>query len=307
MAALGSLRILRKHWKLTVVAVVSLTVAMAMGVLCLSLSNTFLLQAPAAPQPDRLVMIHGRSAATAVDQISYPDYQYLRDHNHVFTDIAADPNSISLTAIRTSGGTKLRYSHGRRMARILSRKPDSAKHRARMVKILDLSEHMGLRIAGRPGGHFSDTSRIHRPEGPLLRCYIRSWKSLISGDDDERMIASHFLAMRPSIGLVVAGDVAYNDVHIHLGESNADSRQEWIAALDMIESLKPRAVIAGHKRPGRSDAPGIVEETRQYIRDFDRIEARTQTAKELYDQMLAIYPDRVNSPMLWNSARAVKG
>jgi glyoxylase-like metal-dependent hydrolase (beta-lactamase superfamily II) len=111
----------------------------------------------------------------------------------------------------------------------------------------------------------------------------------------------------PSIGLVVAGDVAYNDVHIHLGESNADSRQEWIAALDMIESLKPRAVIAGHKRPGRPDAPSIVEETRQYIRDFDRIAARTQTAQELYDQMLAIYPDRVNSPVLWNSARAVKG
>src|ERR1700757_420041 len=111
----------------------------------------------------------------------------------------------------------------------------------------------------------------------------------------------------PSIGLVVAGDVAYNDVHIHLGESTADSRKEWIAALDMIESLKPRAVIAGHKRPGRPDAPSIVEETRQYIRDFDRIAARTQTAKELYDQMLAIYPDRVNSPVLWNSARAVKG
>src|SRR3984957_19494830 len=42
----------------------------------------------------------------------------------------------------------------------------------------------------------------------------------------------------PSIGLVVAGDVAYNDVHIHLGESNVDSRQQWIAALDLLESLK---------------------------------------------------------------------
>src|ERR1700756_2813830 len=111
----------------------------------------------------------------------------------------------------------------------------------------------------------------------------------------------------PSIGLVVAGDVAYNDVHIHLGESTADSRQEWIVALDMIESLKPRAVVAGHKRPGRPDAPTIVEETRQYIREFDRIAANTQTAKELYDRMLAIYPDRVNPAVLWNSARAVKG
>src|SRR6202521_3725924 len=29
----------------------------------------------------------------------------------------------------------------------------------------------------------------------------------------------------PSIGLVVAGDTAYNDVHVHLGESSGDSRK----------------------------------------------------------------------------------
>jgi glyoxylase-like metal-dependent hydrolase (beta-lactamase superfamily II) len=111
----------------------------------------------------------------------------------------------------------------------------------------------------------------------------------------------------PSIGLVVAGDAAHNDVHVYLAESNADSRKEWIAALDMIESLKPRAVVAGHKRPGRLDASDIIGETKQYIRDFDRISATTQTAKEVYDQMIAIYPDRVNPAVLWNSARAVKG
>ena len=54
----------------------------------------------------------------------------------------------------------------------------------------------------------------------------------------------------PSIGLVVAGDAAYNDVHLYLVESNAKSRQEWISALDKIESLNPQAVIASHKRPG---------------------------------------------------------
>jgi glyoxylase-like metal-dependent hydrolase (beta-lactamase superfamily II) len=59
----------------------------------------------------------------------------------------------------------------------------------------------------------------------------------------------------PSLGLVVAGDAAYNDVHLYLAESNAQSRREWIAALDTIESLNPRAVIAGHKRPGNDDPP----------------------------------------------------
>jgi glyoxylase-like metal-dependent hydrolase (beta-lactamase superfamily II) len=111
----------------------------------------------------------------------------------------------------------------------------------------------------------------------------------------------------PSIGLVVAGDAAYNDVHLYLAESNAKSRREWISALDKIESLNPRAVIASHKRPSNDDNPRIIEETRQYIRDFDRIAEMTNTAQELYDKMLELYPNRVNPGWaLWSSARAVK-
>jgi glyoxylase-like metal-dependent hydrolase (beta-lactamase superfamily II) len=82
----------------------------------------------------------------------------------------------------------------------------------------------------------------------------------------------------PSIGLAVCGDALYNDVHLHLGESNAEGRNEWIAALDTIESLKPVAAIAGHKRPGAPDTPDNIEATRKYIRDFDRIASHTKTA-----------------------------
>ena len=110
----------------------------------------------------------------------------------------------------------------------------------------------------------------------------------------------------PSAGLLVAGDVAYNDVHLYLAESNADTRREWIAALDAIESLKPRAVIAGHKKPEKNDSPGIIEETRQYIRDFERLARMTTTARELYDEMLQLYPNRANPGSLWGSARAAK-
>jgi hypothetical protein len=111
----------------------------------------------------------------------------------------------------------------------------------------------------------------------------------------------------PSIGLVVAGDAAYIDVHLYLAESNAQKRQEWIAALDKIESLNPCAVVASHKRPENDDNPRIIEETRQYIRDFHRLAETTKTAQELYDKMLELYPNRANpSWALWSSARAVK-
>jgi len=111
----------------------------------------------------------------------------------------------------------------------------------------------------------------------------------------------------PSIGLVVAGDAAYNDVHLYLVESNAKTRQEWISALDKIESLNPRTVIASHKRPSNDDNPQIIEETRQYIRDFNRSAETTTTAQELYNKMLGLYPNRVNPDWaLWSSASAVK-
>lgn len=111
----------------------------------------------------------------------------------------------------------------------------------------------------------------------------------------------------PSIGLVVAGDVAYNDVHVYLAESDHDKRMEWIGALDIIDRLHPRAVVAGHKRAGRPDDPSIVEETRAYIRDFDRIAGETSTAEDLYERMLSAHPNRINPGALWSSARASKG
>jgi glyoxylase-like metal-dependent hydrolase (beta-lactamase superfamily II) len=110
----------------------------------------------------------------------------------------------------------------------------------------------------------------------------------------------------PAINLVVAGDVAYNDVHLYLAESDRQKRQEWIRALDTIESLHPDVVVAGHKRAERADDPRIVAETRQYIRDFDRIAETAKTSRELYDQVLAVYPDRVNPDAPWISARALK-
>jgi glyoxylase-like metal-dependent hydrolase (beta-lactamase superfamily II) len=110
----------------------------------------------------------------------------------------------------------------------------------------------------------------------------------------------------PSIGLIVAGDVVYNGIHPYLAETDTQSRLEWIAALDKLEALKPRAVIAGHKIPENDDNPRNIAETRQYLRDFNRLDEATTTARELYDAMLKLYPDRANPGSLWGGANAAK-
>jgi glyoxylase-like metal-dependent hydrolase (beta-lactamase superfamily II) len=110
----------------------------------------------------------------------------------------------------------------------------------------------------------------------------------------------------PSIGLIVAGDVVYNGIHPYLGESSAQTRLEWIGALDKLEALGAWAVVAGHKIPGNDDDPKNIAETRQYLQDFVRLDQATDSARELFDAMIELYPDRANPGSLWGGANAAK-
>jgi glyoxylase-like metal-dependent hydrolase (beta-lactamase superfamily II) len=110
----------------------------------------------------------------------------------------------------------------------------------------------------------------------------------------------------PSIGLVIAGDAIYNDTHPYFVESDRQGLRDWLSAIDKIQALKPRAVVVGHGPLEPDNSPRHIQETRQYILDFMRADDETDTARELYDQMLAKYPDRINPGSLWGSANAAK-
>jgi glyoxylase-like metal-dependent hydrolase (beta-lactamase superfamily II) len=110
----------------------------------------------------------------------------------------------------------------------------------------------------------------------------------------------------PSIGLVVAGDAIYNGTHPYLVESDGQGLSDWLAAIDKIEALNPRAVVAGHGPLDPDNSPRHIQQTRRYIQDFIRLKGETTTAQELYDRMLALYPDRINPGSLWGSANAAK-
>jgi glyoxylase-like metal-dependent hydrolase (beta-lactamase superfamily II) len=110
----------------------------------------------------------------------------------------------------------------------------------------------------------------------------------------------------PSIALIVAGDTVYNGIHPYLAETDTQSRREWISSLDKLEVLRPRAVIAGHKKPENDDDPRNIGETRQYLLDFNRLDETSTTALQLYEAMLKLYPDRANPGSLWSGANAAK-
>jgi glyoxylase-like metal-dependent hydrolase (beta-lactamase superfamily II) len=98
----------------------------------------------------------------------------------------------------------------------------------------------------------------------------------------------------PDLGLIVSGDVAYNHCHMFVAATTADSRAEWIAALDRLAALNPAAVVAGHKDPTRGNPPSVLNESRGYLEYYGQLREAAVPDQELFDAMVSRYPDWVS-------------
>jgi hypothetical protein len=88
--------------------------------------------------------------------------------------------------------------------------------------------------------------------------------------------------------------------------TTAETRAEWIDALDKLDALGSHAVVAGHKVPDHDDDTRNIAETRKYLQDFIRLDQTTDTPRELFDAMIELQPDRANPGSLWGGANAAK-
>jgi predicted permease len=101
-----SLRVLRRHAKLTLIAVISLAIGLAAAFIGLCTYRAVLMRPPAVPEPDQLLTVYTVTPDHPFNQLSYPDYVALRDHNHVFSGLAAIPFSITVTPTLFEGRSK---------------------------------------------------------------------------------------------------------------------------------------------------------------------------------------------------------
>lgn len=106
----------------------------------------------------------------------------------------------------------------------------------------------------------------------------------------------------PEIGLVVAGDVVYDDTHPYLTETDAVSRQVWLRALNKLGELGVTTVVPGHGRL-RTVGPEAITETAKYLRDFDAEVNLSNDATALFDAMMRKHGERVNPGSLWGAAK----
>ncbi|MGN6128285.1 MAG: MBL fold metallo-hydrolase [Humibacter sp.] len=106
----------------------------------------------------------------------------------------------------------------------------------------------------------------------------------------------------PSLELVVAGDVVYNNVHQYVAEGRDGGLEKWRTAIDQVAALAPQHVVSGHKDPSRSDLPSDIDETLRYLDAATEVIEESADRAGFYAAMAARYPERVNPYTIWLSA-----
>jgi glyoxylase-like metal-dependent hydrolase (beta-lactamase superfamily II) len=103
----------------------------------------------------------------------------------------------------------------------------------------------------------------------------------------------------PEIDVVVAGDSIYNEVYPMLALSTRAEWEDWLNTIDVVESLNPKMIVAGHRRPDGDDyaVETMISQTRAYIQDFIAAYEVAASVEELVGTMMAKYP---NHGGVWN-------
>lgn len=112
----------------------------------------------------------------------------------------------------------------------------------------------------------------------------------------------------PQLAAVIAGDLVYNGIHQMLALTGPAEWKRWAASVEDIATLRPRTVVAGHKKPEASDDDGeaILAGTKDYILAFARIAENADAPEEIIKEMAERYPDHGNFTTLLVSAQAAK-
>jgi hypothetical protein len=82
----------------------------------------------------------------------------------------------------------------------------------------------------------------------------------------------------------------------------------WRDAIDKVEALEPRHIVAGHQNKQLDDdAKRTIEQTRQYLDDADELLRTENTALGYFNAKIERYPDYLGRLILWVTARALYG
>jgi len=96
----------------------------------------------------------------------------------------------------------------------------------------------------------------------------------------------------PSIKTLIASDLIFDHAHAWLSAAKSPAlAQDWLAALEQLEALKPVVVVPGHAPSNEYLSPASIAYTRQYIETFLEVLHQTDGSSALIAEMQRRYPD----------------
>src|SRR5271168_3213552 len=108
----------------------------------------------------------------------------------------------------------------------------------------------------------------------------------IQGDTDENT-----MLWIPGQRILIAGDVAFNNVHAYTAESDSNARAKWLNSINKIRELKPSVVIPGHSKVGAPlDASTAVDFTENYLLVFEEELKKAKDPDSLINAMKERFP-----------------
>src|SRR5580693_329889 len=108
----------------------------------------------------------------------------------------------------------------------------------------------------------------------------------IQGDTDENT-----MVWIPGQGILIAGDVLFNDMHVYTAETDSKARGKWLNTLKQIRELKPLVVIPGHSKVGAPlDAGTAIDFTENYLLVFEEELKKAKDADSLINTMKEKFP-----------------
>ncbi len=95
----------------------------------------------------------------------------------------------------------------------------------------------------------------------------------------------------PSLAAAIVGDIAFNQVHLSLRATDAQSRKAWQETLRLVQERHPRIVVAGHKNHAElPDTPDVLAFNSAYLTEFEAALAASHSAGELIAAMKQKFP-----------------
>src|SRR5438270_9729043 len=137
-------------------------------------------------------------------------------------------------------------------------------------------------------GATSQVVAIEKFDSDLIRFESSKIEVLknIQGDTDENT-----MLWIPGQGILIAGDVLFNDMHVYTAETDDKARGKWLNSLQRIRELKPSVVIPGHSKIGAPlDASTALDFTENYLLVFEDELKKAKDPDSLINAMKERFP-----------------